>query len=31
VLNDFEGRNDADGAPYAVFLAIDRRPTSAKD
>ena len=31
VLNDFEGRNDADGAAYAVFLAIHRRPTHAKD
>ena len=27
VFEDFEGRDDPDGKPYAVFLAIHRRPT----
>ena len=26
VLDDFEGRDDPDGDPYAVFFAIHRRP-----
>lgn len=27
IFEDFEGRNDPDGAPFALFMAIHRRPT----